>query len=97
VFFLQKNVIHCIIWKSMIETYKTTVKENGVYIIQNFKVQEATTYRPVNNDLKIIFMFTTSVKEVKQLSIRYPIFHFDFATQEMLLERENKVIQCSGN
>jgi hypothetical protein len=62
-----------------------------------FKVQEATTYRPVNSDLKIVFMFTMSVKEVKQLSIRYPSFHFDFATQEMLLERENKIIQCSGN
>jgi hypothetical protein len=81
----------------MIETYKTTVKENGVYIIKNFKVQGATTYRPVNNDLKIVFMFTMSVKEVNQLSIRYPKFHFDFATHDMLLERENKVIQCSSN
>jgi hypothetical protein len=60
-FILQKNVIHCVIWKSMIETYKTTIKENGVYMIKKFKV-EATTYRPVNNDLKTVFMFTTSVK-----------------------------------
>jgi hypothetical protein len=64
----------------MFETYKTTIKEYGVYIIKNFKVQEATTYRPVNNDLKIVFMFTMNVKEVKQLSIRYPNSHFDFAT-----------------
>jgi hypothetical protein len=32
----------------MIETYKTIIQEDGVYIIKNFKVQEATTYRPVN-------------------------------------------------
>jgi hypothetical protein len=64
----------------MFETCKTTIKENGVYIIKNFKVQEATTYRPVNNDLNIVFMFTMNVKEVKQLSIRYPNSHFDFAT-----------------
>jgi hypothetical protein len=64
----------------MFETYKTTIKEYGVYIIKNFKVQEATTYRPVNNDLNIVFMFTMNVKEVKQLSIRYPNSHFDFAT-----------------
>jgi hypothetical protein len=64
----------------MFETCKTTIKGNGVYIIKNFKVQEATTYRPVNNDLNIVFMFTMNVKEVKQLSIRYPNSHFDFAT-----------------
>jgi hypothetical protein len=59
-------VIHCTIWKNLIETYRTHIEENGVYIIKNFKVQEATTYRPVNNELGIIFMFSTSVKEVKQ-------------------------------
>jgi hypothetical protein len=32
----------------MIETHKKTTQENGVYIIKDFKVQEATTYRPVN-------------------------------------------------
>jgi hypothetical protein len=80
----------------MIETYKITIQENEVYIIKNVKFKDATTYRHVNGDLKIIFMFTTSVKEVKKSSIRYPRFHFEFATQDMLLERENKVIQCSG-
>jgi hypothetical protein len=64
----------------MIETYNTIIQENGVYIIKIFKVQEATTYCPVNSDLKNIFIFTTSVKEVKQSSIRYPRFHFEFAT-----------------
>jgi hypothetical protein len=63
----------------MIETYKATIQENGVYIIKKIKVQEATTYRLVNCDL-FFFMFTTSVKEVKQSSIRYLRFHFEFAT-----------------
>jgi hypothetical protein len=35
----------------MIETYKATIQENGVYIIKKIKVQEATTYRLVNCDL----------------------------------------------
>jgi hypothetical protein len=34
----------------MIETYKTIIQEDGVYIIKIFKVQ-ATTYRPLNCDL----------------------------------------------
>jgi hypothetical protein len=80
----------------MIETHKKTTQENGVYIIKDFKVQEATTYRPVNCVL-IFCVFTTSVKEVKQSSIRYPRFYFEFATPDILLERENKVIQCLGN
>ena len=40
----------------MIDTYKTQIRGGGVYIIKNFKVQEATTYRPVNNDFKIVFI-----------------------------------------
>jgi hypothetical protein len=52
----------------MIETYQRLIGENEVSVIQNFKVQEATTYHPVDNDLKIVFIFTTSVKEVKQPS-----------------------------
>jgi hypothetical protein len=80
----------------MFETYMTLIKEDGVYIIKNFKV-EATTYHPMNNDLKIVFIFSTSVKKVKQSSIKYPRYIFEFVTQDILLERENKVVQCSGN
>jgi hypothetical protein len=58
----------------MFETYRTLIKEDDIYIIKKFKVQEAITYRPVNNDLKIVFVFSTSVKEVKQSSIKYPRF-----------------------
>jgi hypothetical protein len=50
-------VIHCLIWKNMIETYRTLIRENGVYVIQNFKVQEATTYRPVDNDLNFFHIY----------------------------------------
>jgi hypothetical protein len=79
-----------------VETYRKRIEENGVYIIKKFKIQEATTYRPVNNKLRIIFVFTTSVKEVKQSSIKYPKHYFEFATQDQLLERENKIVQSSG-
>jgi hypothetical protein len=80
----------------MIDTYKIQIREGGVYIIKNFKVQEASSYRPLSNNLKIIFNYTTSVKEVKQSSIKFPKYHFEFATKDVLMERENKVLQCSG-
>jgi hypothetical protein len=70
----------------------TRIEEDGVYVIKNFKVQDATTYHHVNNELRIIFVFITSVKEVKQLSIKYPKYYFKFALQDQLLERENKIV-----
>jgi hypothetical protein len=89
-------VFHCTIWKNLIETYQTRIEENEVYIINIFNVQEATTYRPVNNELRIFFVFSTSVKEVKQSLIKYPKHYFEFATQDQLIERENKIVQSSG-
>jgi hypothetical protein len=89
-------VFHCTIWKNLIETYRTRIEENEMYIINNFNVQEATTYRPVNNELRIIFVFSTSVKEVKQSLIKYPKHYFEFATRNPLIERENKIVQSSG-
>jgi hypothetical protein len=70
----------------------TRIEEDGVYVIKNFKVQDATTYHHVNNELRIIFVFITSVKEVKQLSIKYRKYYFKFALQDQLLERENKIV-----
>jgi hypothetical protein len=43
----------------------TRIEEDRVYVIKNFKVEDATTYHPVNNELRIIFVFITSVNEMK--------------------------------
>jgi hypothetical protein len=59
-------------------------------------VQQASSYRPLSNNLKIIFIYTTSVKEVKQSSIKFLKYHFEFVTKDILMERENKVLQCSS-
>jgi hypothetical protein len=59
-------------------------------------VLEASNYHPLSNNLKIIFIYTTSVKEVKQPSIKFPKYHFEFATKDVLMERENNVLQCSS-
>jgi hypothetical protein len=63
----------------------------------SFKVQQAIVYRPINNDLKIVFMYNTNLKELKTTLNKYPRYYFDFAAKEILLERENKEIQYSGN
>jgi hypothetical protein len=93
----QGDVIHARVWKSLIETYKSHIKENCVYSMTNSKVQQTTIYQPINNDLKIVFMYNTNLKELKKTLNKYPSYYFDFATTEILLGRENNEIQCSGN
>jgi hypothetical protein len=96
IFYFQGDVIHAVIWKSMIDSFKSQIKENCIYSIKNFKVQQTTIYRPVENELKIIFVYNTKIKELIELSKKYPEFYFEFATIDLLLVRESKDKQCSG-
>jgi hypothetical protein len=71
----------------MIDIFKTQIKESCIYTIKNFKVQQSTIYRPVDNELKIVFIYNTKVQEVMEASKIFQKFFFDFATIDMLLER----------
>jgi hypothetical protein len=61
-----------------------------------YKVQQSTIYRPVDNDLEIVFDYSTKVKEVKEVASEFPKFYFKLATADILLEREGMDKQCSG-
>jgi hypothetical protein len=54
-------------------------------------------YRHANNDLKMVFMYNTNLKELKVNLNIHPNYYFDFVTRDIMLERENKGMQCSGN
>jgi hypothetical protein len=90
----QEDVIYASIWKSLIEYYKQHLKEGCVYSITNFKVQQATMYHPINNYIKIVLAYNTNLKELKADLNIHPNYYFDFATRDIMLERENKEIQC---
>jgi hypothetical protein len=94
--YFQGDVIHAVIWKSLIDTFKSRIKENCIYAIKNFKVQQSIIYRPVDNELKIVFIYNTNVKEAKEGASKFPKFYFEFATTDVLLEREGRDKQCSG-
>jgi hypothetical protein len=81
----------------LIESYKRHPKEGCVYSITNFKVQQATMYRPINNYINIVFAYNTNLKELKANLNIHPNYYFDFVTRDIMLERENKEMQCSGN
>jgi hypothetical protein len=54
-------------------------------------------YRHANNDLKMVFMYNTNLKELKANLNIHPNYYFDFVTRDIMLERENKEMQYSGN
>jgi hypothetical protein len=54
-------------------------------------------YRPVNNDLKMVFTYNTNIKELKVNLNIHRNYYFDFVTRDVMLQRENKEVQCSGN
>jgi hypothetical protein len=42
-------------------------------------------------------MYSTKLKEVKEQSNKILKYYFEFATKDILAERENKDVQCSSN
>jgi hypothetical protein len=42
-------------------------------------------------------MYNTKLKEVKEQSNKILKYYIEFATKDILAERENKDVQCSGN
>jgi hypothetical protein len=54
-------------------------------------------YRPVNNDLKMVFTYNTNIKELKVNLNIHRNYYFDFVTRDVMLQRENKEVQCSGS
>lgn len=96
--FYQGDTIHATIWKNLIDNYKPKINEGSVYEMSNFKVQEGGRYRPVKNTLKIVFIYTTNVKEVEVFSNKFPDdYYFELASPDTLLARKNVDTQCSGN
>jgi hypothetical protein len=79
----------------MIDTYRSKINESFVYVISNFKVVESTKYRPVNNEIKITFVYNTKEKEMKGALDNFSYYYFEFAAKSTLQERKQKDKQCS--
>ncbi|CAL5020152.1 unnamed protein product [Urochloa decumbens] len=92
----QGDTIRATIWKNLIDNYKSKITEGFIYELSNFKVQEDIKYRPVNNTLKIVFLYNTNVKKVEEDTDRFHQDHyFEFASTDTLLARKNLDKQCS--
>ena len=91
-FFLitEKNLLHAIVRKNVFQKFSAIIREGGTFIISNFKVIMINKYyRLVSNDLNIISLLTTSVKECNEESELIPIHAFEFATYDCINSRLN--------
>ena len=53
-------------------------------------------YRPIDNDIKIMFTLKTSIKEIKEIDVDIPRHKFEFVDYNKIHERVNKHVQLSG-
>jgi hypothetical protein len=51
----------------------------------------------VNNDLKMVFTYNINLKELKANLNIHSNYYFNFFVRDIMLERENKEMQCSSN
>ncbi|KAF3968342.1 hypothetical protein CMV_007749 [Castanea mollissima] len=86
----KKNLMHAIVRKNVFQKFGAILHERGTFVISNFKVIVTKKgYRPVSNDLNIIFLLTTSVKECNEKSELIPMHAFEFATYDCINSRLN--------
>ncbi|XP_065624645.1 uncharacterized protein LOC111994371 isoform X1 [Quercus suber] len=86
----KENLMHAIVRKNVFQKFSAILHEGGTFIISNFKVIVTNKgYRPVSNDLNIIFLLTTSVKECNEESELIPMHAFEFATYNCINNRLN--------
>ena len=93
---MKGHTVHATIWKNLIDTYRAKINEGSIYAFSNFKVVDSTKYRPVSNEIKIIFLFNIKLKEMKGSSDNFPDYYFEFANKDTLQERLEKDQQCSA-
>jgi len=89
IFFLhqkkKKTLIHVIVRKNVFRKFIAILREGGTFIISNFKVIMTNKgHRPVSNDLNIISLLTTLVKECIEESELIPMHAFEFATNDCI-------------
>ncbi|KAK7861480.1 hypothetical protein CFP56_011220 [Quercus suber] len=59
--------MHAIVRKNVFQKFSAILHEGGTFIISNFKLTVTNKgYRPISNDLNIISLLTTSVKECNE-------------------------------
>ncbi|KAM4082771.1 hypothetical protein ACB094_08G005900 [Castanea mollissima] len=76
----EGTLIHASIRKNLAQSFRPQLNEGSIYTITNFLVEENKgNYRPVHNQLKILFNSTTSVSKLNGFDHSIPQSKFEFA------------------
>jgi hypothetical protein len=86
-FIFQGTLIHASIRKNFAQRFRPLFNEGCVYEIKNFIVEEyKVKYRPVHNQVKILFMSTTSVSKIHGIDHSIPQYGFELADYKTIIE-----------
>ncbi|KAM0824627.1 hypothetical protein ACQ4PT_070076 [Festuca glaucescens] len=88
------NTIHASIGTKLAKKFPNII-EGSIYIFKSFNVWEYERFRPLKNNLRINFLFDTTVKEVDKDKTKFLDYYFEFADSDTLESRVNIDKQCS--
>ncbi|KAM4072487.1 hypothetical protein ACB094_11G141100 [Castanea mollissima] len=84
----EGTLIHASIRKNLAQSFRPQLNEGSIYTITNFLVEENKgNYRPVHNQLKILFNSTTSVSKLNGFDHSIPQSKFEFADYGTIASR----------
>ncbi|KAL4606014.1 hypothetical protein ACB092_09G071600 [Castanea dentata] len=84
----EGTLIHASIRKNLAQSFRPQLNEGSIYTITNFLVEENKgNYRPVHNQLKILFNSTTSVSKFNRFDHSIPQSQFEFADYGTIASR----------
>ena len=73
------------------------LQEEKLYELSYFQVVDGNAlYRPVDNDIKIMFTLKTSIKEIKETDVDIPRHKFKFIDYNKIHECVNKHVHLLG-
>lgn len=83
--------------KILVGRFRHLLKEGAIIFLQNFKVVEVfSQFRPIQHNLKIIFLTITTIKCVDSKISRIPMHGFQFATLDTVCNRVNDILYLTG-
>ncbi|KAL4625797.1 hypothetical protein ACB092_05G050300 [Castanea dentata] len=84
----EGTLIHASIRKNLAQSFRPQLNEGSIYTITDFLVEENKgNYRPVHNQLKILFNSTTSVSKFNGFDHSIPQSQFEFANYGTIASR----------
>jgi len=80
-----------------VDRFKQCIKEGNVYIFFYFRVKNSNDYyKPVENDLMLIFSKWTKFEEVVNIPPAFPVYVYSLASMEQLQARVESRVLFTG-